>query len=87
MVAFAPFNDDSCLEKSDHKRWNVFPVQHKRLGFVVIFYCCVLFRFIVFLTFVVTFLLGNLILRIFRSKFHFPFNLGANQGAFECASS
>ena len=37
MVAFAPLNDDSCLEKSDHKRRNVFPVQHKRLGFVVIF--------------------------------------------------
>ena len=61
MVAFAPFNDDSCLEKSDHKRWFVFPVQHKRLGFVVIFYCCCLFRFLVFLTFVVTFLLGKLI--------------------------
>ena len=37
MVAFAPFNDDSFLKKSDHKRWNVVPVQHKRLGFVVIF--------------------------------------------------
>ena len=61
MVAFAPFNDDSCLEKSDHKRWLVFPVQHKRLGFVVIFYRSCLFRFIVFLTFVVTFLLGKLI--------------------------
>ena len=62
MVAFAPFNDDSCLEKSHHKRWNVFPVQHKRLGFFVIFYCCCcLFRLIVFLTFVVTFLLGKVI--------------------------
>ena len=43
MVAFAPFNDDSCLEKSDHKRWFVFPVQHKRLGFVVIFLLLLLF--------------------------------------------
>ena len=71
MVAFAPFNDDSCLEKSDHKRWNVFPVQHKRPGFVVIFYCCCLFRFIVFLLFVVTCLLGKLILRILRSNIPF----------------
>ena len=62
MVAFAPFNDDSCLEKPDHNRWNVFPVRHRRLGFVVDFYhCCCLFRFIVFLTFVVTILLGKLI--------------------------
>ena len=43
MVAFAPFNDDSCLEKSDHKRWNVFPVPHKRIGFVVIFLFLLLF--------------------------------------------